>query len=48
MAPEYGSTAVLFPVDEKTLDYLQMTGRDKDEIKIVEEYSKAQNLWKFH
>ncbi len=46
MAPEYGSTAVLFPVDQMTLDYLEMTGRDKDQIKIVEEYSKAQNLWR--
>jgi len=46
MAPEYGSTAVLFPVDDKTLDYLQMTGRGKKEIEIVKEYSKAQNLWR--
>src|SRR6056300_808854 len=46
MAPEYGSTAVLFPVDDMTLNYLEMTGRDKDQIKIVEEYSKIQNLWR--
>ena len=33
MAPEYGSTAVLFPVDHLTLDYLRMTGRNEDQIK---------------
>ena len=46
MAPEYGATAVLFPVDKATLNYLSMTGRTEEEIKIVEEYSKCQNLWR--
>ena len=46
MAPEYGATNVLFPVDNSTLDYLKMTGRTDEEIKIVEEYSKNQKLWR--
>ena len=44
MAPEYGATNVLFPVDNSTLDYLKMTGRTDEEIKIVEEYSKIKNF----
>ena len=46
MAPEYGSTAVLFPVDHLTLDYLRMTGRKENQIKMIEEYSKSQHLWR--
>ena len=46
MAPEYGATAVLFPVDDSTLEYLHMTGRIEEEIKAVEEYSKNQKLWR--
>ena len=46
MAPEYGATAVLFPVDDSTLEYLHMTGRIEEEIKVVEEYSKNQKLWR--
>ena len=46
MAPEYGATAVLFPVDKLTLDYLKMTGRTEEEIKVVEEYSRYQKLWR--
>ena len=46
MAPEYGSTAVLFPVDHLTLDYLRMTGRDESHIKMIEAYSKSQHLWR--
>jgi aconitate hydratase len=38
--------AVLFPVDNSTLDYLQMTGRTDEEIQVVEEYSKHQKLWR--
>lgn len=45
MTPEYGSTCTLFPVDEKTLEYLRMTGRSEDEICLVEAYSKAQGFW---
>jgi len=46
MAPEYGSTAVYFPVDDKTIDYLRMTGRNDNQIKLVEEYYKKQLLWR--
>ncbi len=46
MAPEYGATAVLFPVDESTLDYLIMTGRTEEQITIIKEYSKKQKLWR--
>ena len=45
MAPEYGATCGFFPIDEETLKYLKFSGRDKDTIKIVEEYAKAQGLW---
>ena len=46
MAPEYGATCGYFPIDEETLKYLEFSGRDKKIIRIVEEYSKAQGLWK--
>jgi aconitate hydratase len=46
MAPEYGATAVYFPVDATTIDYLRMTGRDEDQIALVEAYAKAQKLWR--
>ena len=46
MAPEYGATAVLFPVDDSTLDYLKMTGRTEEQIAIIKEYSKKQKLWR--
>ncbi len=45
MSPEFGSTCAFFPVDEETLKYLDITGRSKKQIRIVEEYSKAQKLW---
>lgn len=45
MAPEYGATMGFFPVDEKTLDYLRMTGRKEKEVLLVEEYLKAQKLF---
>ena len=45
MAPEYGATCGFFPVDEETLRYLQLTGRDEHTIALVEAYSKAQGLW---
>jgi aconitate hydratase len=45
MAPEYGATMGFFPVDEVTLDYLRMTGRD-DVVDLVERYCKAQGLWR--
>jgi aconitate hydratase len=45
MSPEYGSTIAVFPVDDKTLDYLRMTGRDEAQIALVEAYAKTQGLW---
>ena len=46
MAPEYGATCGFFPVDEKTMDYLRLSGRDEDTVALVEAYSKAQGLWR--
>ncbi len=40
MAPEYGATMGFFPIDEKTLDYLRLTNRDEQKIKIMREYLK--------
>ncbi len=45
MAPEYGATCGFFPIDDETLKYLKFSGRDKNTVKIVEEYAKAQGLW---
>ena len=45
MTPEYGSTCTLFPVDEKTLDYLRLTGRGEEQVALVEAYAKAQGYW---
>ncbi len=45
MAPEYGATMGFFPVDEKTLDYLKMTGREPDRVAIVKDYLVAQQLF---
>lgn len=45
MAPEYGATMGFFPVDEKTLDYLRMTGRPEKHVSLVEKYLKAQKLF---
>lgn len=46
MAPEYGATAGLFPVDDETLRYLRLTGRDEDLVELVERYSKEQGLFR--
>ncbi|MFL1463671.1 aconitate hydratase AcnA [Roseococcus sp. DSY-14] len=46
MAPEYGATCGFFPVDEVTLDYLRLSGRDEHRIKLVREYHKAQGMWR--
>ena len=45
MAPEYGATCGFFSTDEETIKYLNLTARDKDLVKIVEEYNKIQGLW---
>jgi aconitate hydratase len=45
MSPEFGSTAAMFPIDDVTLDYLRLTGRSEEQVKLVEEYSKLQTLW---
>jgi aconitate hydratase len=46
MAPEYGATCGFFPVDEATLGYLRLSGRDEHRIKLVEAFAKAQGLWR--
>ena len=46
MAPEYGATCGFFPVDEATLTYLRLTGREDDQIALVEAYAKAQGFWR--
>ncbi|MGI4806545.1 MAG: aconitase family protein, partial [Janthinobacterium lividum] len=46
MAPEYGATAIFFPVDRLTIDYLRTTGREESEIALIEAYSRAQMLWR--
>ncbi len=45
MAPEYGSTCGIFPIDELTLDYLRLTGRDDAQVALVEAYAKEQGMW---
>jgi aconitate hydratase len=45
MAPEYGATIGFFPIDEKTLDYLRLTGREAAQIELVEAYARAQGLF---
>ena len=45
MAPEYGATCGIFPVDELTLDYLRLSGRSKERVDLVEAYMKEQGLW---
>ncbi len=45
MAPEYGATMGFFPIDERTLEYMALTGRDDEQIDLVEQYCKANMLW---
>ena len=45
MAPEYGATAALFAIDDQTLDYLRLTGRSDEQVKLVETYAKTAGLW---
>src|SRR5438093_185304 len=46
MAPEYGATCGFFPVDQRTIDYLELTGRDAERIELVKAYAQAQGLWR--
>jgi aconitate hydratase len=46
MCPEYGATVAIFPIDEMTLDYLRLTGRDDARVRLVEEYAKEQGLFR--
>ncbi len=46
MAPEYGATCGFFPIDQETCDYLTFTGRDADQVALVEAYAKAQGMWR--
>jgi aconitate hydratase len=48
MAPEYGSTCGIFPIDEETLRYLELSGRSKAQIALVEAYAKAQGFWRYN
>jgi aconitate hydratase len=48
MAPEYGATCGFFPIDDATLNYLHLTGRDAQTIALVEAYAKAQGMWHDH
>jgi aconitate hydratase len=45
MSPEYGSTVAIFPIDEETVRYLKMTGRDDKQVALVEAYAREQGLW---
>ena len=45
MTPEYGATAAMFYIDEQTIDYLNLTGRDSDQVALVEQYAKETGLW---
>ncbi|MFK8330796.1 Fe/S-dependent 2-methylisocitrate dehydratase AcnD [Pseudomonas sp. BJa5] len=45
MAPEYGATAAMFSIDQQTIDYLKLTGREDQQVKLVETYAKEAGLW---
>jgi len=45
MSPEFGATASIFAIDEQTLDYLRLTGREPAQVQLVEAYARAQGLW---
>ncbi|NYT76782.1 Fe/S-dependent 2-methylisocitrate dehydratase AcnD [Alcaligenaceae bacterium] len=45
MTPEYGATAAMFYIDQQTIDYLKLTGRDDEQVKLVETYAKTAGLW---
>jgi aconitate hydratase len=48
MSPEFGSTCAIFPIDEETIRYLELTGRPAEQIALVETYAKAQGLWRIN
>ena len=48
MSPEFGSTCAIFPIDEETIRYLELTGRSAEQIALVEAYAKAQGLWRMN
>src|SRR5689334_11910029 len=45
MSPEYGSTIAVFPIDDETVRYLKLTGRDEQQVALVEAYAKEQGIW---
>ncbi len=45
MTPEFGATAAMFYIDQQTIDYLKLTGRDDEQVKLVEQYAKTTGLW---
>ena len=45
MSPEFGSTCAIFPIDEETISYLRLTGRDEHQLELVEAYAKEQGIW---
>ena len=45
MTPEYGATAAMFYIDQQTIDYLRLTGREEEQVKLVETYAKHTGLW---
>ncbi|MDR5804728.1 Fe/S-dependent 2-methylisocitrate dehydratase AcnD [Caballeronia sp. LZ001] len=45
MAPEYGATAAMFYIDEQTIEYLRLTGREEEQVRLVETYAKTAGLW---
>src|SRR5262245_2694867 len=46
MCPEYGATVAIFPIDDMTLDYLRLTGRDESQVQLVDTYARAQGLFR--
>ena len=46
MSPEFGATCAFFPVDEQTITYMRLTGREEEQLELVEAYAKAQGLWR--
>jgi aconitate hydratase 1 len=46
MAPEYGATCGFFPVDQETLNYMKLSGRSEEQIRLVEQYTKTQGMWR--